>query len=82
MIDGMRSIIDVLVDKGFNDLHEFLPVDLVVTVAIVDGKQLIELLLIDRGSFADLVEDLLDYLLELLDIKGAAIILIVGIEQS
>lgn len=73
-------VIDRL-DKVIHSLDELLPRYLVVAVAVIDGDQLVQMLLIDWVMLVHLRPHLLYDLLEFLHVQRAGVVRVVGIEE-
>lgn len=72
-VDGLHEVI--------HSLDKLLPRYFVVTIAVIDGEQLVQMLLIDWVMLVHLGPHLFDDLLEFLDVQVSGVVEVVGIEE-
>lgn len=72
-VDGLHEVI--------HSLDELLPRYFVITIPVIDGEQLVQMLLIDWVMLVDLSPNLFDDLLEFLHVQVAGVVFVVVIEE-
>ena len=79
-IKGWHSVI--CFEEVVHQFHEFLFAQLVISVVIAHGEQLISLFLVDGLELADLIEHRLNDHLHFFPVEEATVVGIVVIEQT